>query len=148
MYLAVMIDGEHYTDMEAYPCNSIQEGFDLFKKNFVMDYSAKYRVNNNRIVATYYTWSYLYEDFSVCEVYKVDEKPYTLVWWHAYDGVDFTVRTFDSFDEARETMITEAGELMSKLEDAQQDSDEGNFICVDTGIEWECWKIIKRESKK
>lgn len=143
MYLAVMIDGEHYVDMEAYPCESIHEGFDLFKENFVMNNKAKYRVDDNRIVATYYTGSY--EDFSVCEVYEVDEKPYTLVWWHAYDGVDFTVRLFDSFEEARETMTAEANELMSKLEDAQQDSDEGNFICVDTGIEWECWQIIEKE---
>lgn len=140
MYLAVMIDGEHYIDMEYYPCQSIEDGFELFKEDFV-ESEAEFEVKENRIVATYYG-DFGSKDFSVCEVYEVDEKPYTLVWWHAYNGVDFTVRTFDSFEEAREVMVAEASELASKLEDAQQDFDKGNMICIDTGYEWECWRII------
>ena len=73
------------------------------------------------------------------------------MWWHGYDGVDFTVRTFDTAGEAHDVIKSEIDYLVSMLVNTEPYDDYKDVIrigspyVVDTGIEWEMWQIIERK---
>lgn len=142
MYLALMLDDEHYTDLYYESCETEVEGFDIFKKWNNEDYGEYYE-EGNRFV---WTDDFDYEQrFAVCEVYELNDKPYVLIWWHAYNGVDFSVKQFDTFEEANAAMRAEADNIY--IDDAYENEtitpDSWSGI-VDDGVEWNCWEIVKR----
>ena len=149
MYLAVWIDGEHYTEPYIKKCESIRDGFDWFKSCMETDETeVSYEEEGNRIVAEYpydHGWDNDIMDFSVCEVYEIKERPYALIWWHAYNGVDFAVTEFDDFTEANEAMRSEAVDALIEWNDPEFEGvkPEDVSACVDTGDEWQCWRIIE-----
>ena len=152
MYIATMLDDENY----AYPayqlCESIEDGFEVFKNDFC-DNETRYEIKGNRCDAMWYTgglWSY--EAFAVCEVFELNDKPYVLIWHHAYNGVDFSVRQFDTFEEANAVMRAEAADIYideTKIEPEDNEvTPEDWSAIVDNGYEWNCWDILKRSELK
>lgn len=152
MYIATMLDDENY----AYPayqlCESIEDGFEVFKNDFC-DNETRYEIKGNRCDAMWYTgglWSY--EAFAVCEVFELNDKPYVLIWHHAYNGVDFSVRQFDTFEEANAVMRAEADDIYideAKIEPEDNEvTPEDWSAIVDNGYEWNCWDILKRSELK
>ena len=152
MYIATMLDDENY----AYPayqlCESIEDGFEVFKNDFC-DNETRYEIKGNRCDAMWYTgglWSY--EAFAVCEVFELNDKPYVLIWHHAYNGVDFSVRQFDTFEEANAVMRAEANNIYideTKIEPEDNEvTPEDWSAIVDNGYEWNCWDILKRSELK
>lgn len=143
MYLTLMLDDEHYTDPYYRVCETEVEGFEIFKKWNNEDYG-EYCEEGNRFEWTDdFGW---WHRFAVCEVYGLNDKPYVLIWWHAYNGVDFSVKQFDTFEEANAAMRAEADNIYI-------DDDYGNETItpdswsgiVDDGVEWNCWEIIRRD---
>lgn len=137
-----MLDDEHYTDLYYESCETEVEGFDIFKKWNNEDYGEYYEEGNR------FVWTDDFDceqRFAVCEVYELNDKPYVLIWWHAYNGVDFSVKQFDTFEEANAAMRAEADNIyiddVYENETITPDSWSG---IVDDGVEWNCWEIVKR----
>lgn len=159
MYIATMLDDENYTEPAYHLCESIEDGFEWFKNYFCSDEyyhddETMYKVNGNRCDAKWYTytcgsWS---EAFAVCEVFELNDKPYVLIWHHAYNGVDFSVRQFDTFEEANAVMRAEAADIYideAKIEPEDNEvTPEDWSAIVDDGYEWNCWDILKRSELK
>jgi len=144
MYLALMLDDEHYTDLYYESCETEVEGFDIFKKWNNEDYGEYYEEGNR------FVWTDDFDceqHFAVCEVYELNDKPYVLIWWHAYNGVDFSVKQFDTFEEANAAMRAEADNIYIYIDDAYENEtitpDSWSGI-VDDGVEWNCWEIVER----
>lgn len=148
--LMCMLDSENYTEPVIRFCETREEGFQMFK-DLVTPYNdpPKFEVDGNRCDATWWEpGEETYDDFAVCEVFGLNEKPYILVWWHAYEGVDFNVKQFDSFEEANATMRSEAEDILI-LDEVENYpvTDEDWGAVVDDGYEWNCWQIIEQEAK-
>lgn len=144
MYLALMLDDEHYTDLYYESCETEVEGFDIFKKWNNEDYGEYYEEGNR------FVWQTISKQrFAVCEVYELNDKPYVLIWWHAYNGVGFSVKQFDTFEEANAAMRAEADNIYideANVEACANEpitSDDWSGI-IDDGYEWNCWQIIER----
>lgn len=148
MKIVVGIDGENYTDLYYGFVKTEDEAYEWFEDDAESLECFKLEREGNRF--TGYYWRYPSDsipDFTVYECYDINEKPYILVWWHAYNGVDFTVRQFDTFKEANDVIKDESNYAWTE-EDALENEDiiQGNGkVCVDIGDEWEMWQIIKRE---
>ena len=144
--LMCMLDSENYTDPVIEFCETREEGFQMFK-DWVIPYNdpPKFEVDGNRCDATWWKpGEETYDDFAVCEVFDLNEKPYILIWWHAYDGVDFDVKQFSSFEEANAVMRSEADDIDTFGVDNEPTFPEDWGTVIDNGYEWNCWKIIKK----
>lgn len=146
MYLTLMLDDEHYTDPYYQVCETEVEGFEVFKKWNNEDYGEYYEEGNRFEWIDDFDWEHR---FAVCEVYELNDKPYVLIWWHAYNGVDFSVKQFDTFEEANAVMRAEADNIY--LDEADVEAYANDPITpddwsgiVDDGYEWNCWQIIER----
>lgn len=149
MKILVGIDGDHYTDLDYEFVETKDKAFERFEKIANEGYECfEIEREENRFTGYYYDSPLSdYPNFIVYECYDINEKPYILVWWHAYNGVDFTVRQFDTFEEANEIMKAESNYAWIEENDPEYrevTQDDGS-TCVDTGCEWEMWQIIKRE---
>lgn len=141
MKVVLMLDDEHYTQPCIIFCETEEEGFDLFE-SWNAETEGTYTVEGNRC-----TWERGY-NFAVCEVYDLSEKPYILIHWHAYEGVGFDVKQFDSFEEANATMRSEAEDILIRDEvENYPVTDEDCGAVIDDGYEWNCWKIIEKGEK-
>lgn len=148
MKIIVGIDGDHYTDLDYEFAETKDKAFERFEKIANEGYECfEIEREENRFIGYYYDSPLSdYPNFIVYECYDLNEKPYILVWWHAYNGVDFTVRQFDTFEEANEIMKAESNYAWIEENDPEYrevTQDDGN-TCVDTGCEWEMWQIIER----
>lgn len=150
MYLAVAIDGD-YVYLSYKYCDLESDVFDWFKKfNSDVD-DVTYEVNENekRISAEYYVYGYDSKDFSVCQYFELTGKPYLVVWWHAYNGVDFRVKEFNALEDAHNNIVKEIDTLVKEIECETYDENYRDVVfcwepyVVDTGDEWQCWQIIK-----
>lgn len=140
MKVVLMLDDEHYAHPYIGFCETREGGFDLFK-SWNAETEGTYITEANRC-----TWKCGY-NFAVCEVYDLSEKPYILIHWHAYNGVDFDIKQFDSFEEANATMMAEANDIDTFGIDNEPITTEDCRAVVDDGYEWNCWQIIKKEAK-
>lgn len=151
MKIVVGIDGEHYTDLYYGFVETEDEAYEWAKEDAENLECFEFEREEHNRFAGYYWYDPSYDsipDFTIYECYDLNEKPYILVWWHAYNGVDFTVRQFDTFEEANEVMKTESNYAWIEENDPdyrEVTQDDGD-TCVDTGCEWEMWQIIKREA--
>ena len=150
MKILVGIDGDHYTDLDYEFVETKDKAFEQFEKIANEGYECfEIEREKDRFTGYYYDSPLSdYPNFIVYECYDLNEKPYILVWWHAYNGVDFTVRQFDTFEEANEIMKAESNYAWIEENDPEYrevTQDDGS-TCVDTGYEWEMWRIIKREA--
>lgn len=84
--------------------------------------------------------------FCVTEIKKFDagEWKYALVWHHAYNGVGFELEFVGTYEECKLKMKQSIRKRQSQIEcDLEWENDFQ--ACVDTGLEWEIWSIIKIE---
>lgn len=103
------------------------------------DCSIEFENDMDRICVTYENDNG--QDFDVFENHEVsDDWKCLLIGWHCFDGIESTVREFDSIIEAREKMKQEVAELDGEIE-----SKSDNKVVVDTGNEGVGWRILTRE---
>lgn len=104
------------------------------------DCSIEFENDMDRICVTYEN-SDGSQEFDVFENHEVsDDWNYLLISWHCFDGIESTVREFDSAIEAKEKMELEVAELGGEIELKGE-----NKVVVDTGNEWVGWRILTRE---
>ena len=144
MYLTLMLGDEDYANPYYKVCKTLADGFEIFKE-WNNECCGEYSVEGNRC-----DWvdNIGWESFAVCEVYELNDKPYVLMWWHAYNGVDFSVRQFDTFEEANAAMRAEVDNIYDEADveacaNEPITPDDWSGI-VDDGYEWNCWKIVER----
>ncbi len=149
MKIIVGIDGDNYTELDYGFMKTKEKAFECFKGIAKENYECFEieKEGENRFTGYYY--DDLYSDipnFIVYECYDLNEKPYILVWWHAYNGVDFKVEQFDTFEEANAAMKAESDYVWIEENDPDYKGvgPDDTSSCIDTGYEWECWEIIKR----
>lgn len=82
------------------------------------------------------------DDWAVIEIYEIDDNPWALVEWHAYDGVDFTVKTYPTQEEASKVMRYDAANAATQFSSAIECWDPC-FINLDTGNEWLMYQIVQ-----
>ncbi len=76
-------------------------------------------------------------DFMVAEIYPlIPEATHVVIRWHGYDGVDFNVHSFMSFDEAAGGFLEEKAEVGCEFVYEYYDEGNQDYILFDTGDEW------------
>lgn len=133
MYVALLLDSDHYTDVEYLFDSDLSklkkkakhlihnEGFDIPEEETDMEI----------VVNSQYGWI-------KCQIFEVEKYPYYLIWHHAYDGVDFTIMGYETFEEARKIMLKEVNE-----EENIESFVYENNATLDNGIEFLHWEVIK-----
>lgn len=104
------------------------------------DCSIEFENDMDRICVTYEN-SDNSQEFDVFENHEVsNDWKCLLIGWHCFDGIESTVREFNSAIEAKEKMKLEVAELGGEIE-----LKSDNKVVVDTGNEWVGWRILTRE---
>lgn len=88
------------------------------------------------------------ERFWVSEIKEVDLRAgnYAIVWHHAYEGVGFEVLfqgTYSECVEKRKEFIKKSFEENDYADGDNTDFNMEHDTCIDTGIEWEVYSIVK-----
>ncbi len=151
MYLGVFIDSENYTQLGCVMGDTLSEVKSKVEKYYVddFDWSDRFvKMNGNKILRgvtekkdDYNLW------FAVAEIFDVDSDKYYLVYWHAYNGVDFDVTEFDSWDSAYDRMKCEYHDM---IEDWEIDTNSNqcyidSYSCViDDDVEWHMMEIVTK----
>ena len=78
------------------------------------------------------------EFFIVCEIKSLSDHDYIAAYHHAYEGVDFKVKGFDSIEEARAYSNKAADDFKSEV-DCWSDERGINSITLDDNNEWHIW---------
>ena len=88
----------------------------------------------------------------VGQVFEISDKPFALVYHHAFDGVDFELLgQYETWDEAKEARDKEIHNMIDDWQDPfnkvpDYDKSElwrkDNQISWDDGQEWHVWSII------
>lgn len=146
--LGVMIDSEHFTDLYRTVFSENEDARKVMTK-LVNDksFSLTEQTPEGRFIFE------MDEDcWTVGQVFEVDNKPYALVKYHAYDGVDFELLgQFDSYKEAKAVRDKDIRELIDGWSDPYNKvpeydryelfNDEDQSVW-DDGQEWHIWSII------
>ena len=82
------------------------------------------------------------DDWGVIEIYEIDNAPWVMVKWHAFDGVDFAVQTYRTQEEARRAMRYEADNTFTQFGSPIADW-QSDYVEFDTGDEWRMFKVIQ-----
>ena len=150
MYILCNLDSEHYTDPEYRKFNSNTKLEDI-RKYAVKDAREYIRDEMGRKSAEegIYEWdkdgmrldARVGDFFVVYEIKELPDADYIIGYYHAYNGVDFTVRTATSIDVAREIAKSEADILVDKMSVPLEDYDTDNINqrIVDDGCQWHVW---------
>lgn len=84
------------------------------------------------------------DSWIVMTIHEVPDTKYYLVWYHAYDGVDFQVRGYDDLTTAQNIMKSEY-EMVKLLSDDNVKQRTNEMLRVlDTGNEWQIWAIVPK----
>ena len=147
-YLLCALDDESYTEPKFYIYESREEAFKNAVEDCINaadggDFQMKVENNQNRISV-----NFDYENFFVTEIKELDldDGNYAIIWHHAYEGVGFEVMfqgTYDECIEKRKEFIKKAFEENDYSGGDNTDFDMENDTCIDTGIEWEVYSIVK-----
>lgn len=147
-YLLCALDDENYTEPEFYIYDSREGAFkdaveDCINAADGGDFQMKVENNQNRISV-----NFDYEKFFVTEIKELDldDGNYAIIRHHAYEGVGFEVLfqgTYDECVEKRKEFIKKAFEENDYSGGDNSDFDMENDACIDTGIEWEIYSIVK-----
>ena len=135
MYVALLLDSDHYTDVEYLFDSDLVK---LKEKVKQLIYNEEFDILEEEtdaeiVVSSQYGWI-------KCQTFEIEKYPYYLIWHHAYDGVDFTIRGYKTFDETREVMLKEVEEE-EKIESFVYE----NEATLDNGTEFLHWEVIKHE---
>lgn len=156
MFIAFELNSEVYSEFSyQFSENSKEKLIDWFKEMgeyedgevAESDYYDSY--SKNTIVNRYDVE--IDDFFDVLEIHEVKKAKYYLVNWHAYDGVGFSVKGFDSLDEAHKTMETEFNEMWDWIDDVEEingdkeDHIHSTHASVDDDNEYIGWEIIERK---
>ena len=146
-YIACALDSENYTSPWFVITNSRTDAFWTMNNSMIdTDYQLSDAEHKPKYDRHTYTNMCDENDWIVMEIHEVVQHPYYLVYYHAYDGVDFTVQGFDTLREAREEMRKQ---FWAEVDDTEEDAEEGltDFSAIyDTGNEWLMWEIIKEDT--
>lgn len=142
MYLGVFIDSENYTQLGCVVGDTLSE---VKYKLSEFDWSDSFvKMDGDKVLRG------VVEDgdwFSVAEVFEVDSNKYYLVYWHAYEGVDFDVMEFDTWDSAYNRMEREFYDMIEDWgidrNKNQCDIDSYSF-CIDDDNEWHMMQIVTK----
>ncbi len=77
--------------------------------------------------------------FVVCEIKSIPDAKCITGYNHAYDGVGFKVKGFDSIEEARAFATKKADELAGQVK-IVEDNRDINSITLDDDNEWHHWE--------
>ena len=78
------------------------------------------------------------DDFIVAEIFPlIPDATHVVVRWHGYDGVDFVVNSFQSYNEAAENYAEEKYDVDGEIECVYYDASNESYVLFDTGNEWE-----------
>ena len=151
MYLGVMIDSEHYTDVTCVFRETLNEVMCTLESiAFEDDYGEVNWTDNfylceGRKVKRGVTNGDDY--WLVMEIFEVEDNNIYLVQWHAYEGVDFDVIEFDTWDSAYNRMKREYYDMIEDWgidrNKNQCDIDSYSF-CIDDGNEWHMMQIVTK----
>lgn len=158
MFIGVGIDDEHYTQLDYCFKTSLTDILNVMKQianealtdcYIELTFSNK---NAGRALRGDAISMISEHKFYVFEIFEISNfSKHILVSWHAYDGVDFSVKEFDDIDEARKMLkdTYENGYLQYK-EDTSDDCNELELdsSVLDTGYEWLMQEIVDNKQYK
>lgn len=151
MYLGVMIDSEHYTDVTCVFRETLNEVMCTLESiAFEDDYGEvnwadDFYLCEGRKVKRGITNGDDY--WLVMEIFEVEDNNIYLIQWHAYEGVDFDVAEFDNWDSAYNTMKYK---YHGMIEDWEIDTNRNqcyidSYSCViDDDNEWHMMEIVTK----
>ena len=148
MYIGLGITSESYSvlyyevDSELERLKKKMEERIAFPNNEVIWYSQKDNMCYGASPVIRGTAPCTEDDWGVIEIYEIDDNPWALVKWHAFDGVDFSVGTYRTREEARKAMRYEAGNTFTQLGSPIADW-QSDYVEFDTGDEWRMYKVIQ-----
>lgn len=138
MKLVVGIDGESYTELSHAFVETWKEAFEWVKED-VRKYDGSKTEKVGDKIYTQYT-----PTFHVHQLFDIDEsKPFIVVHWHAYEGVDFDIKQFNTYKEARKYMNDTVTDVVANNEDYIIDWFNDKGACVDVKKEWMMWRIVE-----
>lgn len=147
-YLLCALNDENYTEPKFYIYESREEAFKNAVEDCINaadggDFQLEVENNQNRISV-----NFDYDNFFVTEIKELDldDGNCAIIWHHAYEGVGFEVLfqgTYDECVEKRKDFIKKAFEENDYSGGDNSDFDMENDACIDTGIEWEIYSIVK-----
>lgn len=149
MKLVVGIDGESYTELSHAFVETEQQALEWVKED-VKDYNCfNIEKDGDKIYTQYYRDEFSVgmvdiPSFHVYQLFNIDEtKPFVVVSWHAYNGVDFEITQFDTYRKARCYMSNSVVNIAAGNEDSSIEYFDDESSCVDMEHEWMMWKIIE-----
>ena len=146
MKIVVGIDGEHYTDLYYGFVETEDEAYEWAKEDAKDLECFEFEREEHNRFAGYYWYDPSYDsipDFTIYECYDLNEKPYILVWWHAYNGVDFELKSVCHYGEnIREEFDNQINKLNEVYKFDDVNTEQGLFV-GDDGTEWHCLQLIR-----
>lgn len=143
-FLVVEIDDTFYTSCHPYICTSKANAYayildeikfyNLFSEPFEIKMDDKDRCD----------YKYGEDKFVVYQIFEIpEEATYAILYWHAYNGVDFELKSVCHYGEnVREEFDNQINKLneVYKFDDANT---EQSLFVGDDGTEWHVLKIIE-----
>lgn len=147
MKVLCFLDSEHYTDPEYVrladdTAESEVQGF--IEQKFKSDLSWECGKNAEATIE----WmedgkcakiSSMQDDgefFIVCAIKEIPDARCISAYHHAYEGVGFEVKGFDTIEEARDNSARWADEVKKDLRKVAEEDRDLNFICIDDEYQW------------
>lgn len=148
MIMVCCLDNESYSSPIIIFCSDEDEARKYIKNLCEEEgYSIKWE-EDNRCYADKIGDDFGVEDDHYWCVFKYFEVTgdYILLYYHAYDGVDFEiVGNYETYHKARDAMIMDTFDHYSDCQEDQRIFEwlDQETACIDNGNEWEVWRIVK-----
>lgn len=153
MKLVVGIDGESYSELRHAFVETDKEAFEWIKED-VKEFDCFDIVKDgDKIYSRFYRSDFDVvflgmvdiPSFRVYQLFDIDEtKPFVVVHWHSYDGVDFDIDQFYTYKEARKYMNDAVTCVVANNKNYSIEWFDNKGACVDVKSEWMMWSIIER----
>lgn len=153
MYIGVMIDSESYTELICVERETLNEvKCEMESIAFDWDFGEVTWENIpfkcEKLVARGVAETGDYNEYwFVTEIFKVNKDKVYLVKWHAYEGVDFDVMEFDTWDDAYNEMKKIYNYEMNEYEKYINKEDcyiDTYRSCIDDNVEWNLMQIVTK----
>lgn len=137
-YLGVVIDSESYSGlMKVFDAS--EERVRLWLESHNDDDEAEVEWSNNRCSVRNGDY------FQVGTMYRIpSETRFVVLWWHAYDGVDFEIKGLARTKKEAIKIYNEVvDKMLANYEYDEYDNSARGYFVGDTGTEWEVLKVVR-----